>query len=55
MKAASPDAPTILLRNVYGWFVRIRRGVYALTEAGRAALIRWPTAEHSVETIRPPG
>jgi hypothetical protein len=45
LKATSPDASKILLRNVYGWFVRIERGVYALTDAGRAALVRWPTAE----------
>ncbi len=38
----TPDAPKILLRNVYGWFVRVERGRYALTEAGRAALVRWP-------------
>jgi hypothetical protein len=41
LKAAMPDAPKILLRNVYGWFVRVERGVYALSEAGRAALVRW--------------
>lgn len=43
LKATSVDASKILLRNVYGWFVRIERGVYALTDAGRAALVRWPT------------
>lgn len=32
-----PDAPTILLRNVHGWFERASRGVYALTAAGHAA------------------
>lgn len=37
-----PDAPKILQRNVYGWFERATRGVYALTEAGQAALKRWP-------------
>ena len=37
-----PDAGKILLHNVYGWFARTERGVYALTEAGRAALKRWP-------------
>jgi len=37
-----PDAGKILLHNVYGWFDRTERGVYALTEAGRAALKRWP-------------
>src|SRR5476649_2841575 len=28
--------------NVYGWFERTDRGVYALTQAGREALARWP-------------
>jgi hypothetical protein len=42
LKPLIPDAPKILLRNVYGWFQRTDRGVYALTEAGRAALQRWP-------------
>lgn len=37
-----PDAPKILLHNVYGWFDRAERGIYLLTDAGRAALSRWP-------------
>ena len=37
-----PDAGKILLHNVYGWFDRAERGIYVLTEAGRAALKRWP-------------
>jgi hypothetical protein len=37
-----PDAGKILLHNVYGWFDRAERGVYMLTDAGRAALKRWP-------------
>jgi len=41
LKAVAPDAPKILLHNVYGWFTRVERGVYALTDAGRAALVRW--------------
>jgi len=41
LKPTAPDAAKILLRNVYGWFVRHERGVYGLTEAGRAALARW--------------
>jgi hypothetical protein len=41
LKGAIPGAPKILQRNVYGWFVRIERGVYGLTEAGKAALLRW--------------
>ncbi len=44
LKSAIPDAPKILLHNFYGWFERVERGVYGLTEAGRAALVRWPTA-----------
>lgn len=41
LKAAIPDAPKILLRNVYGWFERIERGRYGLTDLGRAELMRW--------------
>jgi hypothetical protein len=42
LKPQIPDAPKILLHNVYGWFDRAERGIYVLTEAGRAALRRWP-------------
>jgi hypothetical protein len=41
LKARIPDAPNILLRDVFGWFVRIERGVYALSDDGRSALERW--------------
>jgi hypothetical protein len=41
LRAAAPEAGTILLRNVYGWFERTARGVYGLTEAGRQALAQW--------------
>jgi len=41
LKPTLPDAPKILLRNVYGWFVRVERGIYTLSESGRAALVRW--------------
>ena len=34
----SPTPGPILLNNVYGWFAPVSRGVYELTEAGRAAL-----------------
>jgi len=44
LRPAMPDAPKILQRNVYGWFERIERGRYGLTELGRAELARW-TAE----------
>jgi len=42
LKAMAPDAPKILLHNVYGWFARVERGVYGLTEAGREAVKVWP-------------
>jgi hypothetical protein len=42
VRIAVPDAPQILLRNVYGWFSRVERGVYSLTAEGIAALARWP-------------
>jgi hypothetical protein len=42
LKPAIPDAPKILQHNVYGWFDRIERGIYVLTDSGRAALKRWP-------------
>ena len=37
----APRAGTILLRNVYGWFTRVERGVYDVNAAGQAALTRW--------------
>jgi len=33
-----PDAAAILQSNYYGWFERVERGVYQLTEAGRGSL-----------------
>ncbi len=41
LKSAAPDVAKILQRNVYGWFVRLERGIYGLTPAGRAALVTW--------------
>ena len=41
LRSDVPDAAKILQRNVYGWFIRIERGVYALTDSGKAALVRW--------------
>ena len=38
LKALVARAPTILQSNVYGWFMRESRGVYGLTELGRAAV-----------------
>jgi hypothetical protein len=42
LRASIEDAPRILHANVYGWFAAVERGVYDLTESGRAALLRWP-------------
>jgi hypothetical protein len=42
LRKTIPDAGKILLHNVYGWFDRAERGIYVLTDAGRAALKRWP-------------
>ncbi|MEI2298637.1 DUF2161 domain-containing phosphodiesterase [Ensifer sp. MJa1] len=45
IRALAPDAAKILQGNVYGWFERVDRGVYALTAQGLEALHRWPPAE----------
>jgi len=42
LRSVVPNASSILLGNVYGWFARIERGVYALTPQGASALARWP-------------
>lgn len=42
LRAQIPDAGKILLDNFYGWFDRAERGVYVLSDAGRAALKPWP-------------
>ncbi len=38
VRGTGPKTLPILYDNVYGWFTRVERGVYALSEAGRAAL-----------------
>ena len=43
LKALVARAPAILRNNVYGWFVRESRGIYGLTELGRAAVSPSPT------------
>ena len=42
--AGVPGAASILQRNVYGWFTRIDRGTYALSDGGGAALRRFAGA-----------
>lgn len=51
VKIVVPDAPKILLHNVYGWFCRVERGVYALTSAGMTALSRWPQATYAASGL----
>ena len=56
LKGDAPDAAKILQRNVYGWFVRVERGLYGLTDAGIAALVRWKAhlpAPSDAERIAP--
>jgi len=42
--AAVPGAARILQRNVYGWFTRLERGTYTLSEGGGEALTRFAVA-----------
>lgn len=42
LRPVNPNAQKILHRNVYGWFAKQERGIYEITDAGRAALLRWP-------------
>jgi hypothetical protein len=38
------DARPILYRDVYGWFERPSRGVYAISPRGRREIGRWPVS-----------
>lgn len=46
LKATAPTAGRILLANHYGWFEKIDKGIYGLTQAGRDALEHWSAAEN---------
>jgi hypothetical protein len=52
--AGVPDAARILQRNVYGWFTRIERGTYALSEGGGQALTRFAVAIAALATAPGP-
>lgn len=41
LRPIAPDAAKILQRNVYGWFTRLERGIYGLTDKGQSALETW--------------
>jgi hypothetical protein len=45
LKHLASDAGTILLRNVHGWFVRDRPGVYKLSGEGKSMLLRLQRGE----------
>ena len=51
LRSVLPNAPTILLRNWYGWFTRVERGLYELAPEGVRALARWS----SLATTSPGG
>lgn len=58
LKPIVPVAANILRGNVYGWFERLDRGIYGLTEAGAEALMRWPSSpaeEKSMELAEKAG
>jgi hypothetical protein len=42
--AGVPGAARILQRNVYGWFARVERGTYTLSEEGQRALTHFAAA-----------
>ena len=54
LKIAAPDAAKILLHNVYGWFERVERGLYSLTDAGRKALVQWNVVLPEAPAVTPP-
>jgi hypothetical protein len=41
LRAIAPDAGSIMLDNVYGWFERVERGIYRLGPQGEAAITTW--------------
>ncbi|PIB25811.1 hypothetical protein BFP76_12455 [Amylibacter kogurei] len=46
----APKVPSILQANYYGWFFRVERGVYDLTDAGQAALVEYAAAIEKFNT-----
>jgi hypothetical protein len=53
LRPIAADAPSILRRNVYGWFRRLERGAYALTADGENALARWPQSPCAIDGVVP--
>ena len=50
--AEVPGAARILQRNVYGWFARIERGTYTLSDGGGAAMTRFACAIAALPAVR---
>jgi hypothetical protein len=48
-----PKTLSILSTNVYGWFSRQDRGIYALAEKGRVELANWQTLAERKEALLP--
>jgi hypothetical protein len=52
--AGVPGAARILQRNVYGWFTRLQRGTYTLSEGGGRALTRFAVVIAALPTAPVP-
>jgi hypothetical protein len=52
--AGVPGAARILQRNVYGWFTRLERGTYTLSQGGSQALTRFAVAVAALPTSLSP-
>jgi hypothetical protein len=51
--AGVEKAPAMLLADVYGWFVRVERGIYALSPKGEAALVTYASIVAGLREDRP--
>ena len=54
LRSVTPDAPSILARNAYGWFERVARGTYRLTDGGQA-MLRTPDQRRNAAGVSPGG
>jgi hypothetical protein len=52
--AGVPSAARILQRNIYGWFTRLERGTYTVSEAGGQGLTRFAVAVAALPTAPGP-
>ena len=46
---AEPKTRAILYNNVYGWFDRLGKGVYALSPRGETEISKWLTHNHTAD------